>query len=107
MHLEFEAHVSAEVMAFRMLEYRSRLAYTYRKPVYSIILYIGSAGRGDSGQHWLSDSMMWRYEVIRLEDMSSDTLLATDNLPVIAMMGLTKQAPQDMLQGLDKLETRD
>ncbi|MEZ4633115.1 MAG: hypothetical protein R2880_20790 [Deinococcales bacterium] len=51
--------------------------------------------------------MLWRYEVIRLEDMSSTDLLATDSLPLIAMMGLSKlRHPQDMLKGLDKLRKR-
>ncbi|MEZ4608008.1 MAG: hypothetical protein R2865_14780 [Deinococcales bacterium] len=74
--------------------------------MFSAVLYIGSAGRGDQGEHRMGDALLWRYEVIRLEDMSSTDLLATDSLPLIAMMGLSKlRHPQDMLKGLDKLRT--
>ncbi|MEZ4608510.1 MAG: hypothetical protein R2865_17405 [Deinococcales bacterium] len=107
LHLEFEAHDSAEVMAFRMLEYRSRLAYTYKKEVLSAVFYIARAGRGDTGKHQLGEDaslLRWHYEVFRLEEISSQELLASDELALIALMGLSKlNKTSDMLLGLDKL----
>ncbi|MEZ4605407.1 MAG: hypothetical protein R2865_01005 [Deinococcales bacterium] len=106
LHLEFEAHDKAEDMAFRMLEYRARLAWTYRLEVASAVFYLRHAGRGDKGHHQLGDSLTWSYNVFRLEEISSQELLASNRLPLIALMGLCKlEKPEDILIGLDRLRT--
>ncbi|MCG8346307.1 MAG: hypothetical protein MI924_00820, partial [Chloroflexales bacterium] len=52
LHLEFQGPGSHKPMPWRMLDYMSRLVQTYRDlPLQSVVLYLGGAGRTDTGQH--------------------------------------------------------
>lgn len=58
LHLEFQGPGSHKPMPMRMLDYMSRLAQAYRDlPLQSAVLYLGGAGRTDTGQHEAWGSM--------------------------------------------------
>jgi hypothetical protein len=69
-------------MRWRMQEYISRLAHTYRLDLESVVVYIGrGAGREDAGVYQVNGltgqtTLTWRYTVVRLWALPAETLLA-------------------------------
>jgi hypothetical protein len=79
-----------------MLEYMPRLAYNYRLDMESVVLYIGrGAGVGDTGIYQVNGlegapTLSWRYRVLRLWQIPAETLLATDRVAPLALVGQTQ-----------------
>ncbi|MEZ4631797.1 MAG: hypothetical protein R2880_13995 [Deinococcales bacterium] len=102
LHIEFEAASKAEAMKWRMLDYMSRLSRQERKRLYSVVLYLGHAGKGDEGRHQvesLEESCLhWSYQVIRLAELPAQTLLALEKPTLLSLIGLCKlEAPKQEL----------
>jgi predicted transposase YdaD len=74
----------------------SRLAVTYRLPLWSVVFYVGSgAGVEDTGRHEIPGPAMvaplvWHYQVVRLWQMSAEELLALDQPALLALVGQTR-----------------
>ena len=98
LHIEFQGRRSHPPMPWRMLEYISRLAGTYRLELLSVVFYVGrGAGVGDTGHHQVqsptgSVTLLWQYEVIRLWQMPAEDLLALDSPALLALVGQTQVA---------------
>lgn len=96
LHIEFQGRRSHAPMDARMLEYSSRLAVTYRLPLTSVVVYIGrGAGRDDLGEYQVESltgppTLRWRYEVIRLWQVSADTLLTMGRPAILTLIGQTQ-----------------
>src|SRR5262245_65869819 len=79
-----------------MLEYMTRLAVTYRLPLYSVVFYVGAgAGADDTGRHEVqglaaASPLVWQYQVVRLWQMSAEELLALDQPALLALVGQTR-----------------
>jgi hypothetical protein len=98
LHIEFQGRRSHPPMPWRMLEYISRLAGTYRLELLSVVFYVGrGAGADDTGHHQVqsptgSVTLLWQYEVIRLWQMLAEDLLALDSPALLALVGQTQVA---------------
>ena len=96
LHIEFQGRRSHPPMPWRMLEYISRLAGTYRLELLSVVFYVGrGAGADDTGHHQVqsptgSVTLLWQYEVIRLWQMPAEDLLALGNPALLALVGQTQ-----------------
>jgi len=83
LHIEFQGRTSHQPMEWRMLEYMTRLAYTHRLNLRSVVIYVGrGAGAGDTGRYQVNGpdgtpTLTWQYDVIRLWQMRAEELLAT------------------------------
>ncbi len=100
LHIEFQGPRSREPMPWRMLTYMPRLVRTYRRPLCSVVLYVGrGAGVRDSGSHQVegvdgTPALTWRYHPIRLWEMPAEELLRLDRPALLALVGQTQiQAP--------------
>ncbi|RKZ86433.1 MAG: hypothetical protein DRR19_14950 [Candidatus Parabeggiatoa sp. nov. 1] len=52
LHIDFQGITSHRPMSWRVLDYISRIAETYRRDVCSVVIYIGKgAGSNDNGRH--------------------------------------------------------
>ena len=80
LHIEFQGRRSHQPMSWRMLEYMSRLAVTYRLPLWSVVFYVGAgAGVDNTGRHEIQGlaavaPLAWHYQVVRLWQMSAEEL---------------------------------
>jgi predicted transposase YdaD len=96
LHIEFQGHRSHPPMPWRMLEYMSRLAVTYRLPSWSVVFYVGTgAGVGDTGRHEIGGPaavapLVWQYQVVRLWQMPAEDLLALEQPALLALVGQTR-----------------
>ena len=90
-------------MPWRMLEYISRLAGTYRLELLSVVFYVGrGAGADDTGHHQVqsptgSVTLLWQYEVIRLWQMPAEDLLTLGNPALLALVGQTQVAQPEVV----------
>jgi hypothetical protein len=103
LHIEFQGRRSHPPMPWRMLEYISRLAGTYRLELLSVVFYVGrGAGADDTGHHQVqsptgSVTLLWQYEVIRLWQMPAEDLLALDSPALLALVGQTQVAQPEVV----------
>ncbi len=103
LHLEFQGRRSHDAMQWRMQEYISRLAHTYRLDLESVVIYIGrGAGREDSGVHHVNGltghpTLTWRYTVVRLWQLPAEALLAVGRPAVLALVGQTHMAHPEVV----------
>jgi hypothetical protein len=103
LHIEFQGRRSHPPMPWRMLEYISRLAGTYRLELLSVVFYVGrGAGADDTGHHQVqsptgSATLLWQYEVIRLWQMPAEALLALDSTALLALVGQTQVAQPEVV----------
>ena len=103
LHIEFQGRRSHPPMPWRMLEYISRLAGTYRLELLSVVFYVGrGAGADDTGRHQVqsptgSVTLLWQYEVIRLWQMPAEDLLALDSPALLALVGQTQVAQPEVV----------
>src|SRR5215510_12823146 len=59
LHIEFQGRRSHPPMPWRMLEYISRLAGTYRLELLSVVFYVGrGAGADDTGHHQVQSPLV-------------------------------------------------
>jgi predicted transposase YdaD len=83
-------------MEWRMMDYMTRLAYTYHLEVWSVVIYVGrGAGAEDTGRHQLNGpdgmpALLWHYRVIRLWQMDAEELLALGHPALLALVGQTR-----------------
>jgi predicted transposase YdaD len=104
LHIEFQGRSSRPPLPWRMLEYMARLAYTHRLAMRSVVFYVGhGAGADDPGHHQVDDAdgeatLAWRYQVIRLWQMTAEELLALESPALLALVGQTRfEQPEDIL----------
>jgi hypothetical protein len=103
LHIEFQGRRSHPPMPWRMLEYISRLAGTYRLELLSVVFYVGrGAGADDTGHHQVqsptgSVTLLWQYEVIRLWQLPAEELLALDSPALLALVGQTLVAQPEVV----------
>jgi hypothetical protein len=103
LHIEFQGRRSYPPMPWRMLEYISRLAQTYRLELLSVVFYVGrGAGADDTGRHQVqsptgSVTLLWQYEVRRLWQMPAEDLLALDSPALLALVGQTQVAQPEVV----------
>jgi predicted transposase YdaD len=112
LHVELQGRRSHQPMPFRELEYMSQTAIreiplplgSGAPRLHSVVFYVGEgAGREDDGRytiHGLVDevSLHWQYQVIRLWEISADSLLQLEQPALAALVGLTRlQQPQEEL----------
>src|SRR5262249_42250920 len=96
LHIEFQGRRSHPPMPWRMLEYMSRLAVTYRLPLWSVVFYVGTgAGVDDTGHHEIQGPatvapLVWHYQVVHLWQMPAEALLALDQPALLALVGQTR-----------------
>lgn len=97
LHIEFQGRRSPVPVPDRMLEYQTRLKQTYQHPFGSVVIYVGRwAGNKDKGHHQhrcpITGEVMleWHYRVIHLWQMPAEQLLALDQIPLLALVGLTR-----------------
>ncbi len=97
LHIEFQGRRSPVPVPNRMLEYLTRLDQTYQHPFCSVVIYVGRwAGSKDEGHHQRLCpvtglvTLEWRYRVIRLWQLPAEQLLALDQIPLLALVGLTR-----------------
>lgn len=96
LHLEFQGRNSHKPMPQRELAYIARLAEEHQLPLRSVVFYVGQgAGKGDSGQHSYPHedggaTLIWRYDVFRLWEMTAEELLKADKLGLAILIGQTK-----------------
>jgi predicted transposase YdaD len=96
LHIEFQGRRSRLPMPWRMLEYMSRLAVTYRLPLWSVVFYVGAdAGGDDTGRHEIRGPatvapLVWQYQVVHLWQMPAEDLLALDQPALLALVGQTR-----------------
>ena len=94
LHIEFRGRRSHPPIPWRMLEYMPRLAVTYRLPLWSVVLYVGTgAGIDDTGHHAIQGPaavapLVWRYQVVHLWQMKAEDVLAL-NQPALFSAGRT------------------
>jgi predicted transposase YdaD len=90
-------------MRWRMQEYISRLAHTYRLDLESVVVYIGrGAGREDAGVYQVNGltgqtTLTWRYTVVRLWELPAETLLAVGQPAILALVGQTHMAQPEVV----------
>jgi len=104
LHIEFQGRTSHQPMEWRMLEYMTRLAYTHRLNLRSVVIYIGrGAGAGDTGHYQVNGpdgtpTLAWQYGVIRLWQMRAEELLAVGRPALLALIGQTQiETPETVL----------
>ncbi len=97
LHIEFQGRRSPVPVPDRMLEYLTRLDQTYQHPFCSVVIYVGRwAGSKDDGRHQRlcpvtgEVTLEWHYRVIRLWQLPAEQLLALDQIPLLALVGLTR-----------------
>ena len=96
LHIEFQGRTSHQPMEWRMLEYMTRLAYTHRLNLRSVVIYVGrGAGAGDTGRYQVNGpdgtpTLTWQYGVIRLWQMRAEELLAVGRPALLALVGQTQ-----------------
>jgi hypothetical protein len=96
LHLEFQGRHSHLPMPWRMLEYMSRLAVTYRLPLWSVVFYVGAgAGVDDTGRHEIQGPaamapLVWHYQVVHHWQISAEDLVALDQPALLALVGQTR-----------------
>ncbi len=121
LHYELQGRTSHKAMPYRELEYMSRvtireipLPLGAQSPrLHSVVLYIGEgAGRGDTGQYTvygLDDqvALQWRYQPVRLWEMTAETLLQLELPALTALVGLTRlqQPEQELPQALSRIRS--
>lgn len=108
LHIEFQGMRSDRPMSLRMLDYLSRIVQRETvgedfPTLCSVVLYIGrGAGLHDSGSYQIvcpdaETTLTWRYRVIRLWQLSAETLLATGRPTLLSLVGLTQvTAPEQV-----------
>jgi len=104
LHIDFQGISSHRPMSWRMLDYISRIAETYRRDVCSVVIYVGNgAGSDDKGRHQVKcfDGkviLSWRYRVIHLWKMKAQKLLKLNRPALMALIGQTQvDNPQKLL----------
>jgi hypothetical protein len=104
LHIEFQGRSSRAPMRWRVLEYMVRLAVNYRLELLSVVIYVGyGVGAQDTGQYEVKSptgmiSLAWQYEVIRLWQMSAESLLALQRAALMPLVGQTRiTQPQEVL----------
>jgi hypothetical protein len=104
LHIEFQGRSSRAPMRWRVLEYMVRLAVNYRLELLSVVIYVGyGVGAQDTGQYQVQSptgmiSLSWQYEVIRLWQMSAESLLALHRAALMPLVGQTQiTQPQEVL----------
>jgi len=96
LHIDFQGIRSHRPMRWRVLDYISRIAETYRRDVCSVVIYVGNgAGSDDKGQHQIKCSdgkviLSWRYRVIHLWKMKAEKLLKLNRPALLALIGQTQ-----------------
>jgi len=104
LHIEFQGRTSHQPMEWRMLEYMTRLAYTHRLNLRSVVIYVGrGAGAGDTGRYQVNGpdgtpTLAWQYGVMRLWQMRAEELLAVGRPALLALVGQTQiETPETVL----------
>ncbi|RKZ44103.1 MAG: hypothetical protein DRR00_28760 [Candidatus Parabeggiatoa sp. nov. 3] len=104
LHIDFQGIRSHRPMPWRVLDYISRIAETYRRDVCSVVIYVGNgAGTNDKGRHQVKCSdgkviLSWRYRVIHLWKMKAEKLLKLNRPALLALIGQTQvDNPQKVL----------
>ncbi|MDM8559288.1 hypothetical protein [Candidatus Parabeggiatoa sp. HSG14] len=96
LHIDFQGIRSHRPMSWRVLDYISRIAETYRRDVCSVVIYVGrGAGSDDKGRHQIKCSdgkviLSWRYRVIHLWKMKAEKLLKLNRPALLALIGQTQ-----------------
>ncbi|EDN69099.1 conserved hypothetical protein [Beggiatoa sp. PS] len=96
LHIDFQGISSHRPMSWRVLDYISRIAETYRRDVCSVVIYVGKgAGSDDKGRHQIKCSdgkviLSWRYRVIHLWKMKAEKLLKLNRPALLALIGQTQ-----------------
>jgi predicted transposase YdaD len=96
LHIDFQGIRSHRPMRWRVLDYISRIAETYRRDVCSVVIYVGQgAGNNDKGRHQIKCSdgkviLSWRYRVIHLWKMKAEKLLKLNRPALLALIGQTQ-----------------
>jgi len=96
LHIDFQGISSHRPMPWRVLDYISRIAETYRRDVCSVVIYVGNgAGTNDKGRHQVKCSdgkviLSWRYRVIHLWKMKAEKLLKLNRPALLALIGQTQ-----------------
>jgi hypothetical protein len=96
LHIEFQGPSTHRPMAWRMLDYMSRLAEREQTDLCSVVLYVGEgAGRDDKGQHQVmcpdgGPSLLWRYRVVRLWELPAAALLDLERPALLPLIGQTQ-----------------
>jgi len=96
LHIDFQGISSYRPMPWRVLDYISRIAETYRRDVCSVVIYVGEgAGSNDNGRHQVKCSdgkvvLSWRYRVIHLWKMKAERLLRLKRPALLALIGQTQ-----------------
>ena len=96
LHIEFQGRSSQAPMRWRVLEYMSRLAVTYRLDMLSVVIYLGhGVGAQDTGRYQMHSptgtiTLAWQYEVVRLWEMPAETLLALQRPALLPLIGQTR-----------------
>ncbi len=96
LHIDFQGIRTHRPMSWRVLDYISRIAETYRRDVCSVVIYVGKgAGSTDNGRHQIKCSdgkvaVSWRYRVIHLWKMKAEKLLKLNSPPLLALIGQTQ-----------------
>ena len=52
LHIEFQGRRTRQLMSWRMLEYMTRLAFTHRLDLYSVVLYVGQGAGANASCQW-------------------------------------------------------
>jgi predicted transposase YdaD len=103
LHIDFQGITSHRPMPWRVLDYISRIAETYRREVCSVVIYVGKgAGSNDNGRHQVKCSdgkvvLSWRYRVIHLWKMKAEKLLRLNRPALLALIGQTQIDNPDKL----------
>src|SRR6266446_8643979 len=104
LRIEFQGRTSHQPMEWRMLEYMTRLAYTHRLNLRSVVIYVGrGAGAGDTGRYQVNGpdgtpTLTWQYSVIRLWQIRAEELLAVGRPALLALVGQTQiETPETVL----------
>ncbi len=104
LHIEFQGRRSHHPVPWRMLDYMTDLAQTHRLDLWSVVFYVGrGAGAEDTGQYAVNGldgtpTLTWRYQPIRLWQMSATELLAIGSPALLAFIGQTRiETPEVVL----------
>jgi predicted transposase YdaD len=119
LHYELQGRRSHQPMPYRQLEYMSQI--TIREipwplgpnapRLHSVVLYIGrGAGRDDRGDYAVygpegAVTLQWRYQPVRLWEMTAENLLQLEQPALLALIGLTQlqQPEQELPQALTRI----
>ena len=121
LHYELQGRTSHKPMPYRELEYMSQITLreihlplgTQAVCLLSVVLYIGEgAGRGDGGEYTIYGpdgrvTLHWRYQPVRLWEMTPADLLQMAPPALSALVGLTRrQQPEEELpQALSRIRS--